>query len=153
MHRLQLWNKQIKRRYRRTLVCYSENHKLLWKVQDYTKEGGITSSPTLAWKARSCLNGIGENTIRGIKHAEKRCRELCTVKVHYSPKLSAAGRVLSIWWLVLRYWLNRGVKRRTIRKDVEKYGIICLLARSTKHLLREVVKTEKKYKSLKLASF
>ena len=76
----------MKQRYCQKLVRYCSEHRIQEK---------ITSG--------SCPpDNVDKITTMGMIHAEKKSRKFRTGKVYYSPKVSEAGRLLSLWNLVFR---------------------------------------------------
>ena len=73
---------------------------------------------------------VDKITTMGMIHAKKKSRKFRTGKVYYSPKVSEAGRLLSLWNLVLRAWTRGGVKNAP---SDGKPGVVACLAQS--HLL------------------
>ena len=92
---------------------------------------------------------MDEITTMGMIHAEKKSRKFRTGKVYYSPKVSEAGRLLSLWNLVLRVWTRGGVKKRTIRRKARSCGLSCPISLTLDQVRWEVTRARDKYTLLK----
>ena len=133
MRRLQCWIHSVKRRYRRSLVNYCIEHRIQEKIS-------ARSGP---------LDNVDQVNTRGMIHAEKKSRKLRTGKVYHSPRVSDAGRLLSLWTLVLRAWLCGGVKKRTVQRQARRCGLSCPLSLTPDQVRWELARARDEYTRLK----
>ena len=115
--RLQCQKEDTKRRYLNVLESFCRRHRILHKLHQVVTNPGDQS--TIQTKLDSIDNLLG----KGMRHAEKRCRHLFTGEVPFSPEVAAAGNLVRLWSLVVRYRQGRNINTRYIRRMAKKCSL------------------------------
>lgn len=114
--------------------------KLMWKVQNDT----INVS-----QIEIEANRIDNSCTNSILYAEKRCRKLKMGQVQWSPELANAGRMISLWNLVLRKKNGRNISSTFIKRMAKKCKINNPMELDIEDVLIERKNANVRYKQIK----
>ena len=131
MRRLQSWHPGIKRRYQILMVSQLHRHRVKQKLLRI--RSNIRVDTEAEYRESNIdkdrdnfedFNGLDKIITNAMMHAEFKCRKIRTGKVPFSPAVSRAGRMLSLWGLLLWYHSGHKTKMWTIRLRAMGCGVL-----------------------------
>ena len=131
MRRLQSWHPGIKRHYQKLIVSQLHRHRVKQKLLQIRDKIGVdTEAEYRESNIDKCrdnfedFNGLDKIITNVMMHAKSKCRKIRTGKVPFSPAVSRAGRILSLWDFLLRYHSGHTINRWTIRRRAMECGLL-----------------------------